>query len=164
VITISDISVLEQTLEKENQCIVSLESYFQDLKEIIVNKGSIESINPILLKIEKKANEFQQVENLRDNLTREICIKNRIENNLESVINFFAKDQENIALLLSQMVRNLKDLVYEVNLLSELISFQSTLNDFIYKILSGNSVTQQKTYDKTGKDLDLNLPSKEWRG
>ncbi|HOB16663.1 MAG TPA: flagellar export chaperone FlgN [Defluviitoga sp.] len=163
-ITISDISVLEQTLEKENQCIVSLESYFQDLKEIIVNKGSIESINPILLKIEKKANEFQQVENLRDNLTREICIKNRIENNLESVINFFAKDQENIALLLSQMVRNLKDLVYEVNLLSELISFQSTLNDFIYKILSGNSVTQQKTYDKTGKDLDLNLPSKEWRG
>lgn len=163
-ITISDISVLEQTLEKENQCIVSLKSYFQDLKEIIVNKGSIESINPILLKIEKKANEFQQVENLRDNLTREICIKNRIENNLESVINFFAKDQENTALLLSQMVRNLKDLVYEVNLLSELISFQSTLNDFIYKILSGNSVTQQKTYDKTGKDLDLNLPSKEWRG
>ncbi len=51
---------------------------------------------------------------------------------------------ENVALSLSQLVSNLKDLVYEVNLLNELIAFQSTLNDFIYRILSGNSISRQK--------------------
>jgi len=125
---------------------------------------SVESINTLLLEIEKKARVFQEIEQLRYDLVKEFCSDNDIENNLESVINFFAKNNQNIALSLSQMVTNLKDLVYEVNLLNELIAFQSTLNDFIYKILSGNPVSHQKTYDKTGKDLDFNLPSKEWRG
>ena len=125
---------------------------------------SVESINTLLLEIEKKARVFQEIEQLRYDLVKEFCSDNDIENNLESVINFFAKNNQNIALSLSQMVTNLKDLVYEVNLLNELIAFQSTLNDFIYKILSGNPVSHQKTYDKSGKDLELNLPSKEWRG
>lgn len=125
---------------------------------------SVESINTLLLEIEKKARVFQEIEQLRYDLVKEFCSDNDIENNLESVINFFAKNNQNIALSLSQMVTNLKDLVYEVNLLNELIAFQSTLNDFIYRILSGNSISRQKTYDKSGKDLELNLPSKEWRG
>jgi hypothetical protein len=125
---------------------------------------SVEAINSMLLEIEKKARAFQEIEQLRYDLVKEFCSDNDIENNLESVINFFAKNNQNIALSLSQMVTNLKDLVYEVNLLNELIAFQSTLNDFIYKILSGNPVSHQKTYDKSGKDLELNLPSKEWRG
>jgi hypothetical protein len=164
VIYIFNFSILEQTLEKENDCILSLKLCFQSLRENLTSKMSVESINTLLLEIEKKARVFQEIEQLRYDLVKEFCSDNDIENNLESVINFFAKNNQNIALSLSQMVTNLKDLVYEVNLLNELIAFQSTLNDFIYKILSGNPVSHQKTYDKTGKDLDFNLPSKEWRG
>lgn len=163
-IYIFNFSILEQTLEKENDCILSLKLCFQSLRENLTSKMSVESINTLLLEIEKKARVFQEIEQLRYDLVKEFCSDNDIENNLESVINFFAKNNQNIALSLSQMVTNLKDLVYEVNLLNELIAFQSTLNDFIYKILSGNPVSHQKTYDKTGKDLDFNLPSKEWRG
>lgn len=163
-IYIFNFSILEQTLEKENDCILSLKLCFQSLRDNLTNKLSVESINTLLLEIEKKARGFQEIEQLRYDLVKEFCSDNDIENNLESVINFFAKNNQNIALSLSQMVTNLKDLVYEVNLLNELIAFQSTLNDFIYKILSGNQVSHQKTYDKTGKDLDFNLPSKEWRG
>ena len=163
-IYIFNFSILEQTLEKENDCILSLKLCFQSLRENLTSKMSVESINTLLLEIEKKARVFQEIEQLRYDLVKECCVDNKIENNLESVIDFLAKKNENVALSLSQLVSNLKDLVYEVNLLNELIAFQSTLNDFIYKILSGNPVSHQKTYDKTGKDLDFNLPSKEWRG
>lgn len=163
-IYIFNFTILEQTLERENECIIELRLCFQTLREDLTNKMSVEAINSMLLEIEKKARAFQEIEQLRYDLVKECCVDNKIENNLESVIDFLAKKNENVALSLSQLVSNLKDLVYEVNLLNELIAFQSTLNDFIYKILSGNPVSHQKTYDKSGKDLELNLPSKEWRG
>jgi len=64
----------------------------------------------------------------------------------------------------SELVKNLKELVDEIDLLSNIISFQSNLNNFIYQILNPESITKSKTYSQKGSRINKDLTSRSWRG
>ncbi len=78
-IYIFNFTILEQTLERENECIIELRLCFQTLREDLTNKMSVEAINSMLLEIEKKARAFQEIEQLRYDLVKECCVDNKIE-------------------------------------------------------------------------------------
>ena len=59
-IYIFNFTILEQTLERENECIIELRLCFQTLREDLTNKMSVEAINSMLLEIEKKARVFKK--------------------------------------------------------------------------------------------------------
>ncbi|ABX31136.1 hypothetical protein Pmob_0394 [Petrotoga mobilis SJ95] len=160
----NDLEAIKKVLKEENVSLIELKKSFYNLRESLVKKASIEEINSTLLKIEKLASNFKKIEGLRAQLISKICLEERIQNKLESIIDYFSKNDYEIALLFSELVKNLKELVSEIDLLSNIISFQSNLNNFIYQILNPESITNSKTYSQKGSRLNKDLTSRSWRG
>jgi hypothetical protein len=90
--------------------------------------------------------------------------KNGIDNNLESIIDFFSENNVEVAILLSDLINTLKDLKDEISLLNDLISFHSNLNNFIYKIINPESIINVNTYTNKGESKTQDLTNKGWRG
>ncbi|MBL5980983.1 hypothetical protein HWHPT5561_02000 [Petrotoga sp. HWH.PT.55.6.1] len=160
----NDLEAIKKVLKEENVSLIELKKSFYNLRESLVKKASIEEINSTLLTIEKLASNFKKIEGLRAQLISKICLEERIQNKLESIIDYFSKNDYEIALLFSELVKNLKELVSEIDLLSNIISFQSNLNNFIYQILNPESITNSKTYSQKGSRLNKDLTSRSWRG
>lgn len=160
----NDLEAIKKVLKEENVSLIELKKSFYNLRESLVKKASIEEINSTLLTIEKLASNFKKIEGLRAQLISKICLQERIQNKLESIIDYFSKNDYEIALLFSELVKNLKELVSEIDLLSNIISFQSNLNNFIYQILNPESITNSKTYSQKGSRLNKDLTSRSWRG
>lgn len=161
---INNLEAIKNVLNQENASLIELKNSFYNLREGLVKKAAVEEINSTLLTIEKMASNFKRVEATRSQLVSALCLEENIENKLESIINYFSKNDYEIALLFSELVKNLKELVGEIDLLSNIISFQSNLNNFIYQILNPESITKSKTYSQKGSRIDNNLTSRSWRG
>jgi len=164
VTVINNLEAIKNVLNEENASLIELKNSFYNLREGLVKKVSVEEINSTLLTIEKLSSNFKKVENLRAQLISTLCLEENIENKLESIINYFSKRDYEIALLFSELVKNLKELVGEIDLLSNIISFQSNLNNFIYQILNPESITNSKTYSQKGSRMNKDLTSRSWRG
>lgn len=161
---INNLEAIKNVLNEENASLIELKNSFYNLREGLVKKVSIEEINSTLLTIEKLSSNFKKVENFRAQLISTLCLEENIENKLESIINYFSKRDYEIALLFSELVKNLKELVGEIDLLSNIISFQSNLNNFIYQILNPESIANSKTYTQKGSRMNKDLTSRSWRG
>jgi phosphoserine phosphatase len=164
VTNINNLEAIKKVLKEENVSLIELKKSFYNLREGLVKKAAVEEINSNLLTIEKIASHFKKVEGLRAQLISTLCLEENIQNKLESIINYFSKNDYEIALLFSELVKNLKELVGEVDLLSNIISFQSNLNNFIYQILNPESITSSKTYSQKGSRMNKDLTLKSWRG
>lgn len=161
---INNLEAIKNVLNEENASLIELKNSFYNLREGLVKKAAVEKINSTLLTIEKMASNFKRVEATRSQLVSALCLEENIENKLESIINYFSKRDYEIALLFSELVKNLKELVGEIDLLSNIISFQSNLNNFIYQILNPESITKSKTYSQKGSRINKDLTSRSWRG
>ncbi|HBT51726.1 MAG TPA: hypothetical protein DEA49_06420 [Petrotoga sp.] len=161
---INNLEAIKNVLNEENAILIELKNSFYNLREGLVKKAAVEKINSTLLTIEKMASNFKRVEATRSQLVSALCLEENIENKLESIINYFSKRDYEIALLFSELVKNLKELVGEIDLLSNIISFQSNLNNFIYQILNPESITKSKTYSQKGSRINKDLTSRSWRG
>jgi len=164
VTVINNLEAIKNVLNEENAILIELKNSFYNLREGLVKKAAVEKINSTLLTIEKMASNFKRVEATRSQLVSALCLEENIENKLESIINYFSKRDYEIALLFSELVKNLKELVGEIDLLSNIISFQSNLNNFIYQILNPESITKSKTYSQKGSRINKDLTSRSWRG
>ncbi|PNR94733.1 hypothetical protein X924_05575 [Petrotoga sp. 9PWA.NaAc.5.4] len=161
---ISNLDEFKGILDLQNSLLNQLKQAFIELRENITKKAAVKEVNNKLLEIEVLANDFRKIENLRNEVVLNLCRDENIDNNIESLMEYFTKKDYKTALLLSQLVLNVKELMDEINLLNDIIVFQTNLNDFIYKILNPASLTHGKTYTNTGKDKDSNISTKSWRG
>jgi len=162
--SINNLESIKKVLNEENARLIELKKSFYNLRESLVKKVPVEEINSHLLTIEKIASNFKKVEGTRSDLISTLCLEENIENKLESIINYFSNRDYEVALLFSELVKNLKELVSEIDLLSNIISFQSNLNNFIYQILNPESITNNKTYSQNGSKMKKDLTSRSWRG
>ncbi|MDN5343879.1 hypothetical protein X928_09595 [Petrotoga miotherma DSM 10691] len=160
----NNLEAIKKVLKEENISLIELKKSFYNLRESLVKKATVEEINSTLLTIEKITSNFKKLEGSRSRLISTLCLEKNIENKLESIINYFSKNDYEIALLFSELVKNLKELVGEIDLLSNIISFQSNLNNFIYQILNPESITNSKTYSQKGSSMKKDLTSRSWRG
>ncbi|WP_146738314.1 hypothetical protein [Petrotoga sp. 9PW.55.5.1] len=163
-VCITDIELMRELLKEENNELKKLLDAFINLRNGLMEKISVNEINGFLLIIEKKANNFKKVESSRVQIMNQLIEKNGIDNNLESIIDFFSENNVEVAILLSDLINTLKDLKDEISLLNDLISFHSNLNNFIYKIINPESIINVNTYTNKGESKTQDLTNKGWRG
>jgi hypothetical protein len=164
VVCITDIELLRELLKEENNELKKLLDAFINLRNGLMERISVIEVNEFLLIIEKNANNFKKVESSRVQIMNQLIEKNGIDNNLESIIDFFSENNVEVAILLSDLINTLKDLKDEISLLNDLISFHSNLNNFIYKIINPESIINVNTYTNKGESKTQDLTNKGWRG
>lgn len=163
-VCITDIELLRELLKEENNELKKLLDAFINLRNGLMERISVIEVNEFLLIIEKNANNFKKVESSRVQIMNQLIEKNGIDNNLESIIDFFSENNVEVAILLSDLINTLKDLKDEISLLNDLISFHSNLNNFIYKIINPESIINVNTYTNKGESKTQDLTNKGWRG
>lgn len=163
-VCITDIELLRELLKEENNELKKLLAAFINLRNGLMERISVIEINEFLLIVEKNANNFKKVESSRVQIMNQLIEKNGIDNNLESIIDFFSENNVEVAILLSDLINTLKDLKDEISLLNDLISFHSNLNNFIYKIINPESIINVNTYTNKGESKTQDLTNKGWRG
>lgn len=156
---------LKQILEKEIKYIDNYIIILKDFRDNIIknDKNVVDNINKKLYEIEVYSKEFSDIDKERTEITKELCKDKGINNNIKDIVDYYSKEDEEIAINLANFVDKIQDLALLMDSLKEVIDFQSNLNNLFFKLVNIEK-TGKSTYNKNGYSNTIDKTPKDWRG
>lgn len=154
---------LKDIIREEIKVLTDFFSILDDLQNKIINKAEVSEINSTLLNIDKKSSNFWKIDEKRHELLNQICIENNIKNNVKDVIEFFSKENKEVAILLAKFVEEMNEFTIKLDMLRQVIGFQTNFDNLIIKLINIDK-TGKSTYGKNGYNKNIEPSNNGWRG
>ncbi|BBE30446.1 hypothetical protein OSSY52_05870 [Tepiditoga spiralis] len=158
-----DLNKLKDIIREEIEILTDFFSILEELQNKIINKSEVSEINSTLLNIEKKSSNFWKIDEERNEILNKICTENKIKNNIKEVIEFFSKENKEIAILLAKLVETMNEFTIKLDMLRQIIGFQTNFDNLIIKLINIDK-TGKTTYGKNGYNKNIEPSNNGWRG